>query len=609
MAPRKALCIVVLLTAGTLCLFMVRPAIGQVSAVHVDVWLRNEAGERITPSDNAADPYSPKKTCGACHHYPTITQGEHFLMGFSKKKTDPRPVNLPPDLIPDDFGPTPYAGVAVYDWIAANARVHPGGGPMECLSLDRATGTQSNLVEAERIVSSPRNPHFQSRVTPDGHSRFRASGVLEGDCLMCHLNGYRLDRRNAQVASRNYRWAPTAGAGLGEVAGRVWSPGEGKGVWEFSRRPAVTYSWKNGMFTGDGRLSGRLIRTKVTSGSCLQCHGTMQALRTGTQYRAGDDVHAKAGLRCVDCHTLAEAGPGGRLGHRIGGASASGDYRQTGMKTCVACHLAQGGRAPNPVQTHVDMLPNATFHLRLLSCTACHVTGLPALGAYLLDLSTGRNFRYTSQGAEAIISQLDAAKTAREPWTPWLAIVGMKGSQGERYMPVALHTAQWFGEKGTQGQIIPLNSRVVSEAFRLCSGITAVEVRDVSGKRLRRHTVATEADIAKMLRAMNRLGRTKAVFVADKVYELKGGKVASAELPFGNTISLPIWHNVQGVAKKRTYGAKGCTDCHDEKSPFFTKMKVKSVGRFLKEDYPTPKAPNASPQMLDWGYEEVPSHE
>lgn len=38
-------------------------------------------------------------------------------------------------------------------------------------------------------------------------------------------------------------------------------------------------------------------------------------------------------------------------------------------------------------------------------------------------------------------------------------------------------------------------------------------------------------------------------------------------------------------------------------------MKVKSVGRFLKEDYPTPKAPNASPQMLDWGYEEVPSHE
>lgn len=102
------------------------------------------------------------------------------------------------------------------------------GGPMECLSLDRATGTQSNLVEAERIVSSPRNPHFQSRVTPDGHSRFRASGVLEGDCLMCHLNGYRLDRRNAQVASRNYRWAPTAGAGLGEVAGRVWSPARAK---------------------------------------------------------------------------------------------------------------------------------------------------------------------------------------------------------------------------------------------------------------------------------------------------------------------------------------------------------------------------------------------
>lgn len=114
---------------------------------------------------------------------------------------------------------------------------------MECLSLDRATGTQSNLVEAERIVSSPRNPHFQSRVTPDGHSRFRASGVLEGDCLMCHLNGYRLDRRNAQVASRNYRWAPLPVQDSARLPA-AWSPGEGKGVWEFSSRPAVTYSWK-----------------------------------------------------------------------------------------------------------------------------------------------------------------------------------------------------------------------------------------------------------------------------------------------------------------------------------------------------------------------------
>jgi hypothetical protein len=426
---------------------------------------------------------------------------------------------------------------------------------------------------------------------------------------MCHLNGYRLDRRNAQVATRNYRWAATAGAGLGVITGRVWTPGPGKGTWEFSQRPVVAYSWKNGMFTPEGRLSGRLIKKGVSSGSCLACHGAMQAFRTGTLYRGTDDAHARSGLRCADCHTPAQAAPGGRLGHRIGSAAASGDFQQTGMKTCVACHLAPGGRAPNPVQTHADMLPNATFHLRLLACTACHVTGQPAKGAYLTDLSTGTPFRYTADTYEAMGTLADAMRPARKPWRPWLAILDLKGSRGERYVPAALHTAQWFGEKTAQGRIVPLDPRVVAEAFRLSSGITTATLRDTAGRSVKRPTIATEADMAKMLRALNRLGRPRPVFVSDKVYELKAGKVAAADLPFANSVSLPVWHNVQPVAKKQTYGARGCTDCHDEKAPFFTAMKVKSVGRFLKEDYPTPKEPSAFPQMLDWGYEEVPSHE
>jgi hypothetical protein len=599
----------ILILALTLALPAGRSDCGQGPAPHVDVWLRNETGDRITPEDHAADPYSPRETCGACHNYPTIMQGDHFRMGFRAQKTDPSVAHLPPDLLPLDMRPATYGGAAVYDWIADNAPYHPGGGPMECLNLGQPGSAPSNLMEAERIVSSPRNPHFQSRITPDGHSHFRASGVLEGDCLMCHLNSYRLDRRNAQVASRNYRWAATAGAGLGVITGRVWTPGSGKGTWEFSQRPVVAYSWKNGMFTPEGRLSGRLIKKAVSSGSCLACHGAMQAFRTGTLYRGTDDAHARAGLRCADCHTPAQTAPGGRLGHRIGSADSSGDFRQTGMKTCASCHLAPGGRAPNPVQTHADMLPNATFHLRLLACTACHVTNQTAKGASLLDLSTGTPFRYTADRYDAMGTLADAMKPAREPWRPWLSILDLKGSRGERYVPVALHTAQWFGEKNTQGRIVPLDPRVVAEAFRLSSGITTATLRDTAGRSVKRPTIATEADMAKMLRALNRLGRPHPVFVSDRVYELKAGKVAAADLPFANSVSLPVWHNVQPVAKKQTYGARGCTDCHDEKAPFFTTMKVKAVGRFLKDDYPTPKGPAAFPQMLDWGYEEVPSHE
>jgi hypothetical protein len=174
MTRLKAIRLIFLVMAVTVVLPAGRSDSGQRSSAHQDIWLRNETGDRITPTDNAAEPYSPRKTCGACHHYPTIVQGDHFRMGSPAKKADPSRANLPLELLPGEGRPAPYGGAAIYDWIAANASYHPGGGPMECLNLRPAGGTPTNLVEAERIVSSSRNPHFQSRLTPDGHSRFKA---------------------------------------------------------------------------------------------------------------------------------------------------------------------------------------------------------------------------------------------------------------------------------------------------------------------------------------------------------------------------------------------------------------------------------------------------
>ena len=89
--------------------------------------------------------------------------------------------------------------------------------------------------------------------------------------------------------------------------------------------------------------------------------------------------------------------------------------------------------------------------------------------------------------------------------------------------------------------------------------------------------------------------------------EWKGGKLfppSSFAIPCRSHL-----HNVVPIGRKQTLGAKDCRDCHDEKALFFGKLKVRSVGRFLKEDYPKPKAPNASPQMEEWGMEEVPAYE
>ncbi|MBN1350453.1 hypothetical protein JXJ21_13645 [candidate division KSB1 bacterium] len=51
---------------------------------HRDIWLKNELGNKILPSRNSHEPYSPRKTCGTCHGYSVITAGYHFMQGFSE---------------------------------------------------------------------------------------------------------------------------------------------------------------------------------------------------------------------------------------------------------------------------------------------------------------------------------------------------------------------------------------------------------------------------------------------------------------------------------------------------------------------------------------------
>lgn len=58
---------------------------------HRDIKLKNELGELITPDRNSGDPYSPRRTCGGCHPYSTITSGFHFQQGFDAMSDDYNP--------------------------------------------------------------------------------------------------------------------------------------------------------------------------------------------------------------------------------------------------------------------------------------------------------------------------------------------------------------------------------------------------------------------------------------------------------------------------------------------------------------------------------------
>lgn len=631
---------------------------------HPDVWLRNEQGDRITPAQNRVDPYSTKKSCGACHNYDTITSGYHFQQGFDEMsdRHDPKkPWILSPGMF-GNWSPFAAAGrvarkagessrgidLSTYDWIGGygkrNAKTgvqsvacgwcHPGGGPLEYgRRADGRRNLTANHIEAEMSAKAPLDGDYSSHLTPDGRSHFRESGVLEADCLICHRRGYRFEERIEQINRRNYRWAATAGGGLGKVGGAVFAyadPGAGpeskaflRGTWNFSRRPVVAYSWGDGrLFTKDGRLRGSVLSRAVQPENCLACHREGDAKNTGTINTASHDAHTSAGLRCTDCHPLVGRSRAERLRHQIAkgwnpAVSVRNDLDGRDMKTCAACHYEGKYRpsrsgmpaaARDPQSAHGRYFPRGSFHFSLVACTGCHAAERPARGLALLDMSTGREAGFTAAGYDLALVPADYVRPAREPWLPWQARGRAGDVSREKYLSHVPKLKTWFGERMKNGEIRPIPLRHVRRAAGEVRGLTILSLNGVDGKKVRLPAVVSDADIIGMIRALQKRGFRNAVFVSDRVYRLEGNGIAAA--PLTDAVkSYPVEHGIVPLKQKKTLGAKGCTQCHDDAAPFFSKMQMKNPRGFLKDDYPNLKEPNAAPQMSEWGLTRVPSHE
>jgi hypothetical protein len=237
--------------------------------------MKNEQEDRITPAQNSADPYSPRKTCCGRHHYAAITSGYHFQQGFDEMK-DGFDQKRSWILSPGMFGkwlPTAAAGrlaakhntdkrqidLSIYDWIGAGAKYSP---------LHKVKSVSCGACH------------------PDG-------GPMEYGC-------------DAQGRA----------AGFGSISGAVFSynhPGAGpgdrqfaSGIWNFSRRSVVSFVWSDRrLFTSDGRMNGQVVKKAISSKNCLQCHSEGEAKNAGTLHTPEYDAHVKAGLMCTDCHVMA----------------------------------------------------------------------------------------------------------------------------------------------------------------------------------------------------------------------------------------------------------------------------------------------------------------
>ncbi|MDP3000719.1 MAG: cytochrome c3 family protein [Bryobacterales bacterium] len=344
--------------------------------------LRDEAGAVINPGSgaNATAPYSPKQTCGAkgCHDYDKITQGFHFTQGKGEK--------MPPEFAarynwassPGNYGgnwcsPAPlYRQLAPkknasaraidmtsFDFVTATCgNCHPGSGPME---YDR---------DGKRY--DHRMSDAASGLTPGGDNgldgdyfkaRWSETGVIEADCLLCHMPEYDYKKRNAQLANLNFRWAATEGAGFGAITGKV-AAGE---------KPKVEY--KKDLFDENGNVVLH-IAPAPRNETCLNCHAKPDWKKRGASFSAHTDVHLAKGLRCVDCHTsgshASDARIRGKEVHQIGkGDDPSGWVRNdldNTVRSCESCH--QEGTLGAPIARHSWLPP---LHLDKIACVTCHI--------------------------------------------------------------------------------------------------------------------------------------------------------------------------------------------------------------------------------------------
>jgi len=563
--------------------------------------LRDELGQVIDPVHGVNDkgPYSPKQTCGACHNYQLITEGFHFTQGKGEALPKEYAARYNWVLFPGNYGgnwcsPAPlYRQLAPkkntkarmidmtsFDFVTATCGAcHPGGGPLE---FDR---------DGLRYDARMRDP--VAGLTPGGDNgldgdyfkaRWSETGVLEADCLLCHMPEYDYKKRNDQLADLNFKWAATVGAGFGRVTGKV-AGGD---------KPEVTYNRE--CFDPDGNVRLHLA-PEPRNETCLHCHAKPGWKKRGDAFSPRTDVHLKAGLRCVDCHAAGSKAADPRIRgkelHQFGkGDDPSGFVRKdldNTVRQCADCHIT--GYLNAPIAKHAGLPP---AHLEKLSCQACHIPWRPVKSAQVQVSDVFNTGPLISPPPKRIwtfydpflkywnhYGELAMFTTQDQPTDPYRPV--LTWYKGKIYPVNRVHSA-WPGliEEGKPG----LNQPFMKDVFlmwqkhRQDSALypELAKIRDDNGDGVPEVNRPEEIDaFIKSVKAyltdtgFDLAGKTVVWVNNDRAYTSGSEWRPLPKSDFEASPYASVYKYSHGVAPaKAALGAKGCADCHSKEAPWFT---------------------------------------
>jgi len=511
--------------------------------------LYDETGTVIAPGEEGAKPFSPAKTCGKCHDTASIGGGWHFNAADATTHAAGRPGEpwIYTDLqtgtqIPLSYRAWPGAwrpaqlGLSEWDFVQAFGAFTPGGGV------------------GEKHASNPADPK----------ARWKISGNLEIDCLACHDSAPTHDQAewSKQIENQNFKWAPTAVAGLGAVKGEARKLPEDFDP-EFASTPASpeqappALTYDKSRFDANDRVVLSLTR-RGSAGLCYACH-TARLVGPGApeSWFAPKDVHlAMAGLSCVDCHANG-------LDH----ATVRGDeedplaaaYPAAANFSCKGCHYgvdgpAVGAKAPPasrrgrygaPYPRHIGL---PTLHLEKMTCTACHSGPLPGARAMMVQTSMAHRLGI-------------AEEERRDDLPPFLAEpVFVRQADGRIAPHRALWPAFWGARK--EGKVQPLTPAALAT---LPAALGTQGIKSAQWQPLRAEQIIKGLSA---LAAEKKIDGQAVYIGGGRMFSLDpSGKLTGQADRAAQPYTWPLAHEVRPAAQ--ALGAGGCADCHRANGPFF----------------------------------------
>jgi formate dehydrogenase gamma subunit len=575
-----------------------------ISRVCPPFFLRDEGGNVIDPIKGVNDrvPYSPKQTCGAtgCHDYGKITEGYHFRQGAHELPSEAMRRRYQWVSAPGNYGGAWCSPAPLYSYLSPKhnddphlidmtsftfvtrgcGNCHPGGGPLE---YDR---------ERKRYDVWMADP--ASGFTPGGENnldgdyykaRWSESGVLEADCMLCHLLSYDFETRNSQMAALNFRWAPTAAAGFARVEGSV------------AGNQPITVAYDRSKFHPDGRVSPHIV-VSPRNETCLTCHAQPGWKKRGADFRSRTDVHLRAGMRCVDCHPAGsraiDARLRGREVHQLGKGDDPGghvrDDLDNTVRDCASCHST--GEFGAPIATHNGLPP---LHLTRIACQSCHIPEKIVMPIQVQASDVFNTDALIPAGGKQLWAFYGVGGHYRNHYGI-LHMMGYDDKPTERFRPVVarykgkiypvnrVHTS-WPGIE-VSGQAGLMQPRP-SDIFTMWKTHTdnrdqyseLAKITDDNGDGIIEVNRPEEIDaliaaITNHLRAIGYpLDGKRVVWVMDNRVYRSGTEYREVETelweasPYGNVHKYN--HDVSPA--KAALGANGCSDCHSSGASFFTK--------------------------------------